>query len=155
MMTLRSLCIAIALASIAQAQQPSGTPQCTATCPGTDEAGFPVGSGSNYDNNSGGVLFCSYPAFGGEDPNDFYCTYDSSNPSGQLITDNDVGFCPGNAVASCVNSRRFKGNDNYTAMLRKKREAAAMMPRSSEPRQPRSDPFKLKARKPLRSGATE
>ncbi|KAF7348268.1 hypothetical protein MSAN_01780400 [Mycena sanguinolenta] len=153
MITLRSLCIAIALASVAQAQQPSGTPQCTTSCPPQDEASFPVGSGSSYTSDSGGVLFCSYPAFPGENPDDFYCTYNDS--TGSLITDNDAGFCPPAAIVSCVNSRRFKGDDNYTAMLRKKGEAAAMMPRSSEPRQLLSDPFKLKARKPSASIRSE
>ncbi|KAJ6508346.1 hypothetical protein C8R45DRAFT_786534, partial [Mycena sanguinolenta] len=88
------LFIAITLAFVAQAQQPSGTPQCTASCPTQDEAGFPIANHSN----SRGVLFCSYPAVPGEDPNDFYCTYDSSSPNGDLITDNDAGFCPPTAV---------------------------------------------------------
>ncbi|KAF7345147.1 hypothetical protein MSAN_01890900 [Mycena sanguinolenta] len=147
MTTLRSLYVAIVLSFIgmAQAQQPSGTPQCTPSCPAQDEAGFPLGSHSN----SNGVLFCSYPSTEGADPNNSYCLYDSS--SGALTASHDrsphSSWCPPTAATTCVNSRRFKSEDNYTALLRKKREEAAMMPRSSELRQSRSGPFKLKARK--------
>ncbi|KAJ6508393.1 hypothetical protein C8R45DRAFT_441646 [Mycena sanguinolenta] len=145
MTLLRSLYIAIVLSfiGIAQAQQPSGTPQCTTSCPAQDKAGFAVADNSD----SGGVLFCSYPAFEGENKDDFYCTYNSASSSGGLITDNDAGFCPENAVMSCAHSRRFKGDDNYTAMLRKKSEAAAVQPQSSERRV--YDPRKVKARKPF------
>jgi hypothetical protein len=91
--------------SISTSQQPSSTTvggsiqdQATVTgpaaynCPPQDEAGFPLGDSSN----SGGVLFCSYPAFPGENPNDFFCNYNSS--SGVLTQDNDAGFCPATAV---------------------------------------------------------
>ncbi|KAF7348314.1 hypothetical protein MSAN_01785200 [Mycena sanguinolenta] len=145
MTPLRSLYVAIVLSfiGIAQAQQPSGTPQCMPSCPAQDLGGFALADNSN----SGGELFCSYPASEGENPNDFYCKYDSS--SGALTVSHDKDdfndYCPPNAATTCVNSRRFKGEDNYTAMLRKKREAVAMMPRSSEAR---ADPRKLKARKP-------
>lgn len=81
-----------------------------------DEGGFPLGTGSSYSSiesgmtllistdGSGnltaldlsGVYFASFPAFPGENPNDFYCTY--GVPSGSLITDNDVGFCPASAT---------------------------------------------------------
>jgi hypothetical protein len=43
-------------------------------------------------------MFCSYPAFEGENPNDFFCTYSAG--TGALVTDNDAGFCPTNAVAN-------------------------------------------------------
>jgi hypothetical protein len=66
--------------------------------PPEDEAGFPAGTGPGDESDSGAVLFISYPAFPGENPNDFYCTY--SDTTGALITDNDPGFCPGNAVQS-------------------------------------------------------
>ncbi|KAJ7247124.1 hypothetical protein B0H12DRAFT_1186910 [Mycena haematopus] len=134
MIHLLSLYIAVAVSfmTIAQAAQPSGTPGCTATCPPQDKSGFHLGNHSN----SGGVLFCSYPAVAGEDQNDFFCTYNSA--SGSPIHDNDVGLCPGSAPVSC-NTRRFKGEDNYTAMLRKRE--GAMKPRTSDPRT-------LKARKP-------
>jgi hypothetical protein len=44
-------------------------------------------------------MFCSYPAVPGENPNDFFCTYDFN--TGTLVTDNDAGFCPANAVNTC------------------------------------------------------
>ncbi|KAJ6508347.1 hypothetical protein C8R45DRAFT_440697 [Mycena sanguinolenta] len=152
MITPRSLCIAIALAFVAQAQQPSGTPQCTASCPAEDLDHYQLGTDANYNYKSGGVLFCSYPTNMGDDPYGYYCTYDSS--TGVIITAHDITGCPPTADESCVISRRFKGENNYTAMLRKKREAAAM-PQPSEPRQPFSDPFKLKARKPSASPRSE
>jgi hypothetical protein len=96
----------------------SGTSSCY-TCPPQDEAEFPLGSNSD----SGGVLFCSYPAFAGENPNDFYCDY--NDQTGALTTDNDAGFCPATAVASnCAPSRR---DDNFTAMKRRR----AALPQSS------------------------
>ena len=55
-----------------QGGTPSGTPSNGYTCPPADQAAFPVGPGST---NDGTTLFCSYPAFAGEDPNDFYCQY--------------------------------------------------------------------------------
>ena len=64
------------------------------TCPSQDEAGFSLGE----SNTSTNPIFCSYPAFAGEDPNDFYCTYDAS--SGALVMDHDAGFCPATAVGS-------------------------------------------------------
>jgi len=60
--------------------------------PPEDEAGFALGDTSN----TGGIIFASYPAFAGENPNDFFCDY--SNSSGALTDDNDAGFCPGTAV---------------------------------------------------------
>lgn len=65
------------------------------SCPPTDNAGFAVGPGSDTTSNP---IFCSYPAFSGENPDDFYCTYDYN--TGALVTDSDAGFCPANAVAS-------------------------------------------------------
>ncbi|KAF8188147.1 hypothetical protein K438DRAFT_978807 [Mycena galopus ATCC 62051] len=135
MFPLRTLYLAIALSfvSIAQAQQPSSTPSCTASCPALDDAGFPLGDHSD----SAGVLFCSYPAFPGENEDDFDCTYNDA--TGSLITDNDAGFCPGSAPVSC-NSRRFKGEDNYTALMRKRKAAAEARTRSV--------PRKVKTRAP-------
>ncbi|KAJ6508392.1 hypothetical protein C8R45DRAFT_1168400 [Mycena sanguinolenta] len=134
MTPLRSLYIAIVLSfiGIAQAQQPSGTPQCTQSCPPHDVVGYNLGTASIYHYSSGGVLFCSYPSSEGDDANVYYCTYNSS--TGEIITAHDISGCPPTAVESCSISRRFKGDDNYTAMLRKKREAAAAQPRSSESR---------------------
>ncbi|KAJ7260448.1 hypothetical protein B0H12DRAFT_958916, partial [Mycena haematopus] len=94
---------ALSFMAIAQAAQPSGTPSCTESCPSQDGAGFPLGADPTYYSSSGGVLFCSYPAYPGENPNDFFCTYNSD--TGSTITDNDVGFCPPTAVESC-NARR-------------------------------------------------
>jgi hypothetical protein len=71
----------------------STTTSGAAACPSEDEAGFPLGTNSD----SGGVLFCSYPAFAGEDPNDFFCRYNDT--SGALTQDNDAGFCPGTAAS--------------------------------------------------------
>jgi hypothetical protein len=51
--------------------QPSSTPSCF-SCPPEDEAGFPLGN----SDESANPIFCSYPAFSGENPTDFYCTYD-------------------------------------------------------------------------------
>ncbi|KAJ7260449.1 hypothetical protein B0H12DRAFT_1069685 [Mycena haematopus] len=118
MIHLLSVYFAVALSFMsAQAPQPSGTPSCTATCALNDDAGTLLGAGPYYYSISGGVLFCSYPSYPDEDPNDWYCTYDST--TGSLINDRDNGWCP-LALVSCSNARRFKGKDNYTAMLRKR-----------------------------------
>ena len=61
-------------------------------CPPEDQLGFPVGPEPVYQNECGGVLFCSYPAMPAEDPNDFFCTY--STTTGFLIADHDAGLCP-------------------------------------------------------------
>ena len=66
----------------------------TATCPAQDEAGFPLGE----FNTTGTTLFCSYPAFPGENPTDFYCDYDTT--TGALTLDNDAGFCPATAATT-------------------------------------------------------
>jgi hypothetical protein len=65
----------------------------TATCPPQDQLGFALGPGSNTSTNP---IFCSYPAVPGENPNDFFCTYDQN--TGVLVTDNDAGLCPTNAI---------------------------------------------------------
>jgi hypothetical protein len=49
-------------------------PSSCFVCPETDMAGFPF---SNPSDN-GNILFCSYPAVPGDDPNDFFCTYNVS-----------------------------------------------------------------------------
>ena len=89
-----------------------------------DQGGFPIGGafGSPYFNASGlsvqiGTnalgqitswtisenIFASYPAFSGENPNDFSCTYSASTTNGgdtlKLITDNDIGFCPASTTS--------------------------------------------------------
>ena len=46
----------------------------------------------------GGVYFASFPAVPGENPNDFFCTYNA--PTGSLITDNDAGLCPATATTN-------------------------------------------------------
>src|SRR5262249_27857298 len=71
-----------------------GLAHATCSCPATDQLGFALGSSS-----AGATLFCSYPAVPGEDPHDFYCTYNTG--TGVLVTDNDAGLCPPNAV-NCV-----------------------------------------------------
>ena len=63
------------------------------TCPAQDQAGFPLGE----HDESTDPIFCSYPAFPGENPNDFFCSYDAGD--GLLVQDHDAGFCPGTAVA--------------------------------------------------------
>jgi hypothetical protein len=88
-----------ALALVVRAQQPSSN--VCYQCPSEDEAGFALGESDLTSD----PIFCSYPAFPGENPNDFYCTYNPSN--GDLVTDNDAGFCPPTAVAgTCTSSRR-------------------------------------------------
>ena len=63
------------------------------TCPSADNAGFGLG---NSDDTSD-PIFCSYPAFPGEEPNDFFCTYSAT--TGTLVTDHDAGFCASAAPA--------------------------------------------------------
>ncbi|KAJ7260450.1 hypothetical protein B0H12DRAFT_992859, partial [Mycena haematopus] len=110
------LAFALSFVAIVQATQPSSTASCMATCPPKDTGGFALAQ----SNTSTDPVFCSYPAEPGENPNDFYCTYNKE--TGSLVSDHDAGFCPKTASTSC-HSRRFKGEDNYTAMLRK-RDAA-------------------------------
>jgi hypothetical protein len=85
--------------------------------PPQDNAGFLLGTGPGYQSftlselqigtDSGGNItswdvtgteFGSYPAFPGENPNDFFCEYNvsftASGGSGPLSVDNDAGFCP-------------------------------------------------------------
>jgi len=50
--------------------------------------------GQNSDN--AGILFCSYPALAGEDPNDFFCRYNDS--TGVLTEDHDADLCQPTAV---------------------------------------------------------
>jgi hypothetical protein len=90
---------------------------------GSDTAGFPVGGafGSSYFNVDSGPtvkigtnatgqitswtitegVFVSWPAFPGENPNDFFGTYTLSltntGDTRTLLDDNDAGFAPGNA----------------------------------------------------------
>ena len=61
------------LAAQSRAQQPSPPAACTYACPSSDEGGFALADPTS--NN--GVLTCSYPAFPGESPTDFYCEYDA------------------------------------------------------------------------------
>ncbi|EDR01554.1 uncharacterized protein LACBIDRAFT_295588 [Laccaria bicolor S238N-H82] len=86
-----------------QAKPQGGTPSNTPTgyhCPSQDMATFPVGTTTN----DGTTMFCSYPAFAGEDPNDFYCKYSAT--TGQRTQDNDAGFCPNTAVGTGGARRR-------------------------------------------------
>jgi hypothetical protein len=87
--------------------------------PSADNGGFPLGGGvgTGYLTYTPGIVaigtdpygnitswditetvFASYPAFGGENPTDFYCGYSASSTgsadSVSLTADNDVGFCP-------------------------------------------------------------
>jgi len=83
--------------------------------PATDTAGFPLGPGSGFSLSTlligtdsvvnitswdiSGSQFSSYPAVGGENPKDFFCTYSVSftaaGGSGPLTQDHDEGLCPG------------------------------------------------------------
>ncbi|KAJ7242568.1 hypothetical protein B0H12DRAFT_959496, partial [Mycena haematopus] len=101
MFSLRSLYIAaLSFIVIVQATLPSSTPSsCTAACPISDAAGFPLGQSSS----DGTKWFCSYPSYPGENPNDFYCKYEIS--TGARTQDHDAGFCPSAAPMSC-NTRR-------------------------------------------------
>ncbi|KAG8863914.1 hypothetical protein FRB97_005173 [Tulasnella sp. 331] len=105
----------------------SGASSCV-TCPPQDAAGFPVGTQSD----SGGVIFCSYPAFPGENPNDFFCRYNDS--TGAQVQDNDVGFCPSTATQNCPTKRG----------LTTKRERVAAQP------QPAAIPNSIRSIKSLR-----
>ena len=62
------------------------------TCPPVDEAGFSLGQSDTTAN----PIFCSYPAFQNEYPNDFFCTYSATD--GTLVEDHNAGFCPPSAV---------------------------------------------------------
>jgi len=80
-------------------RQGSHPPQVVLTlaafhCPAQDYAGFPL----DVNNTSTDPIFCSYPVFPGEDPNDFFCTYSATD--GHLVQDNDAGLCPGAAVSN-------------------------------------------------------
>lgn len=71
---MRVLAVLFAAVALVAAQQPSGAPTCSASCPATDGAGFSVhGAGTT----AGGVLTCAYPAIAGENDSDFFCTYDA------------------------------------------------------------------------------
>ncbi|KDQ52596.1 hypothetical protein JAAARDRAFT_40205 [Jaapia argillacea MUCL 33604] len=99
---------------------PSGVTSCY-SCPGTDQAGFGIGQHSN----DGTTLFCSYPAFAGENPNDFFCDYSATD--GHLTQDNDAGFCPGSASSSACSPSKKR------AMLKKAFEQRAAHPAPSYP----------------------
>ncbi|KAG8864751.1 hypothetical protein FRB96_003336 [Tulasnella sp. 330] len=90
-----------------------GAPLSCVFCPPADELGFTLGDHSN--NN--GVLFCSYPAAPGENPNDFYCEYDSS--TGTQRRDNDAA-----ASTTCDLSKRA---------LALKRKPVAAQPQAAAP----------------------
>ena len=68
--TLSVLLMFVAVRAAPQGQ-PSSAPTCTYSCSQVDDADF--GVGTNSDN--GTTLTCSYPAFAGENPDDFYCKY--------------------------------------------------------------------------------
>jgi hypothetical protein len=87
-----------ALASAASGVSPEAPMMFAFTCPATDNAGFPLGPIPPSNNVTAGTLFCSYPAFPGESPTDFFCDYNDT--TGALTTDNDAGFCPGTAAIS-------------------------------------------------------
>ncbi|KAJ6452945.1 hypothetical protein C8R45DRAFT_945413 [Mycena sanguinolenta] len=136
MIAQRSLCIAVALSflcGVSYAQQPSSAPSCTASCP-TDRGG----RGAFYSFDWDGILVCEYGEFD-------VCFYDSS--SGALVEDADSGLCPDDAPVSCANRRRYKGEDNYTAFLRK-RNFAAMNLQASEARKLTANSLTLKGRRP-------
>jgi len=107
-------------------------PSCY-VCPPLDQLGFALGSNSDIN----GVLFCSYPAVEGEDPNDFFCRY--SDSTGVLIEDHDAGLCEPTAVLNPACSARR--DDNFQAMKRRR----AALPQSSG-QQARSVPLRKKKR---------
>ncbi|GEM_PF-5302946 len=49
------------------------------------------------------TAFISYPAFPGENPNDFFCTLTTSTSTSTdsvgIVTENDAGFCPGGSTS--------------------------------------------------------
>jgi hypothetical protein len=61
----------ISMAVLVRARDGPSTIPSAYTCPPQDEAGFAL---ENSDVTTD-PIFCSYPAFPGEDPNDFFCTY--------------------------------------------------------------------------------
>ena len=67
--------IALALASLVAAQQPSGTSGCGAVCPSVDGGSFHV-DGTGTTDSSGNTV-CSYPAYPGENDSDFQCEYNT------------------------------------------------------------------------------
>ena len=73
---------------------PGSSIAATFECPPQDSLGFALGAHSD----NGTTLFCSYPAIPGEDPNDFFCTYNDT--TGVLVQDHDAGFCPATASIS-------------------------------------------------------
>jgi len=79
---------------------PSSVPSAQYTCPPIDNADFQL---EDADLNSN-PIFCSYPVFPGENPNDFFCTYSAT--TGHLVEDGDAGFCPPSAVATNLRRRR-------------------------------------------------
>jgi hypothetical protein len=102
-----------------------GSFSMTYPAPAEDNAGFPLGSSPAYSNLSlstleigtdalgdvtswdiSGTQFASYPAFGGENPLDFFCdysvTFKPSGGSGPLSIDHDAGFCPSSAVGTAA-----------------------------------------------------
>jgi len=121
---LLTLCPAIANAALAP--RASGVSSCF-VCPSTDEGGF--SSGDNSDTND--VLFCSYPAFPGEDPNDFFCTYNDA--TGALIEDQDAGFCPGTAVGTTCVTQQLKKRETIVQALKRRAEARAAQPQTTRP----------------------
>lgn len=99
----------------------------TSTVPPEDEGGFPVGPAPDYQLVESpptlaeigtdalgnitswdieGTLFASYPAFSGEDPNDFFCTWSiatkTTGDTATFATDNDAGFCPNTGTTSSL-----------------------------------------------------
>lgn len=77
-------------------------------CPASDQEGVPIGQFSD----SSDPIFCSYPEYAGENPDDFYCKYDGS--TGALVTDNDSGACPPIAFSE-VASAGTATSAGYTA----------------------------------------
>jgi hypothetical protein len=98
--------------------------------PASDTAGFPLGSdpgdltytpqtvqigtdaaGEITSWNISDLIFASYPAFGGENPTDFFCNYalGSSNTtdSSSLTNDHDAGFCPANSFSAAADPLGF------------------------------------------------
>jgi hypothetical protein len=86
----------------------AGAPSNGYACPSEDGAGFPVGEQSD----SGGALFCSYPAVTGENPYDFYCEYNAS--TGALTQDSDAGYCPATAPYTSGGGATVTGTVTFT-----------------------------------------
>ncbi|EIN06331.1 hypothetical protein PUNSTDRAFT_46511 [Punctularia strigosozonata HHB-11173 SS5] len=115
---------ALAASGSVHAHEPSQVPGCAWTCAPYDKNNYPL------DQNSSGpvenTLICQY-----EDPTLTYnlCTFSSIDGS---VINNRGGVCP-DPTYRCTAQRRYKSEDNFTAVMRKKRAAGPAPPQTSRP----------------------